>query len=116
MLQSVHADYQAGTDAPQYSIYAYDKYCADKFGHNQWQCMGHMACSEQAVKQASALFESHKFAKIEIKKKFFDVKKNCNLVSTFQVLEHKKPYQEIFLCSSVILVVGALGLLILEMM
>jgi len=111
MLRSVHRNFSA--DAFD-SIYAYNKYRDDAFGHNEWQCLGQMDSAEQALQRAKQLFQSEKFAKIEIKKKFFDMKKNRHLVSTFQVLERKKIQQKIFLSCFGVLILAIFGFLILE--
>jgi hypothetical protein len=116
MFRSEHRDFSVDASATQYSIYAYSDYRPDRFGHNQWRCLGQMDCAEKAVQQAKRLFQSQKFAKIEIKKKFFDIKKNCHLVSTFQVLERKKIQQKTLLYCLGVIVLAALGLFAIEIL
>lgn len=71
----------------EYSIYAYDKYCENTIGYNKWQCVGNLQDANQALQRAAQLFQTNKFQKIEVKKKFFDPKKKRQLVSTFRVFD-----------------------------
>lgn len=100
----------------EYTIYAYNKYCENTIGHNQWQCLSSSDNATKAIEDARILFDSSKFQKIEIKKKFFDKKKDRYAVSTFKVFDNKPKTKMLIIATAILLTALALGLFFLEVL
>ncbi len=71
----------------EYSIYTYDMPSPGQKGESKWQKHSTVDDMIKAMVQAQGLYDSEKFQKIEVKKKFFDQKKNRVVVMTLKVFE-----------------------------
>ena len=103
-MQSVDLNYtKLGNIPPEYTIYAYNKYCEHKIGHNKWQCLssGKDAC--KVLQEAEIFFNSSKFQKVEVKKKFFDKKNDRYAISTFKVFSNKSKKPSILIMAGILI-------------
>ena len=71
----------------EYSIYTFDMPKPKQKGQTKWQKHATLDDMIKAMAQAQSLYESEKFQKIEVKKKFFDQKKNRTVDMTLKVFE-----------------------------
>lgn len=71
----------------EYSIYTFDMPKAGQKGESKWQKHTTLDDMIKAMVEAQALYESEKYQKIEVKKKFFDQKKNRVVDMTLKVFE-----------------------------
>lgn len=117
-MQVIDLNYtKLGKVPAEYTIYAYNKYCEHKIGHNKWQCVSSGKDASKALEEAEVLFNSSKFQKIEIKKKFFDKKMDRYAVSTFKVLSSKPKKPSIFITMGILIFTVLFGgLFILELL
>lgn len=78
----------------EYSIYTYDMPSPGQKGQGKWQKHTTLDDMIKAMVQAQTLHDSEKYQKIEVKKKFFDQKKNRVVDMTLKVFERdvKKDY------------------------
>jgi len=73
----------------EYTIYTFDLPKGKQKGQSQWKKQATIEDMDKALAEAQKLYESEKYQKIEVKKKFFDVKKNRNVDMTLKVYELK---------------------------
>lgn len=71
----------------EYAIYTFDKNDAKAKGDSKWQKHATLSDMVKAMSEAQSLLESKKFERIEVKKKFFDQKKNRTVDMTLKVFE-----------------------------
>lgn len=71
----------------EYSIYTYDMPRPGQKGESKWQKHVTLDDMIKAMVEAQNLYDSEKFQKIEVKKKFFDQKKNRVVDMTLKVYE-----------------------------
>lgn len=90
---------QAPAAQIEYTIYTFDMPQPKQKGENSWKKHSSVDDMVRAISEAESLHETRKFQKIEVKKKFFDQKKNRVVDMTLKVYESapKKDYTTIFL-------------------
>lgn len=71
----------------EYSIYTFDMPKGKQKGQSKWQKHATLDDMIKAMAEAQNLYESEKYQKIEVKKKFFDQKKNRIVDMTLKVYE-----------------------------
>lgn len=71
----------------EYIIYTFDMPAPRQKADTSWKRHGATADMSDAMAQAETLHHSRKFQKIEVKKKFFDEKKNRIVDHTFKVFQ-----------------------------
>jgi len=94
----------------EYTIYTFDMPSPKQKGDNSWKKHATLEDMSKAMQEAENLHQTQKFQKIEVKKKFFDQKKNRIVDMTLKVFESqpKKDYTiAIALVLALILGVGA---------
>lgn len=99
---------------PEYSVYAYDKYCDNAIGYNKWKCILSDTNANFVYQTAENLFETQQFQKIEIKKKTFHEKKKRYLVSTSHIFKKRANAGKIIFVISFIVALSCFALLMLE--
>lgn len=84
----------AATAQIEYAIYTFDKTDQKAKGDSKWQKYATLDDMVKAMAEAQSLLESRKYERIEVKKKFFDQKKNRTVDMTLKVFESvpKKDY------------------------
>lgn len=108
---------KTGRIPPEYTVYAYDKYRPDMIGYNKWQYLLSSKNPSEVLEKAEKLFESDKFQKIEIKKKFFDKKMGRYVVSTFRVFDRKSNKTKFYITVAIFIIAALLsGLFVLEVL
>ncbi|PZO87319.1 MAG: hypothetical protein DI626_04280 [Micavibrio aeruginosavorus] len=80
---------QAPAAQIEYTIYTFDMPSPKQKGENSWQKHSTLDDMAKAMSEAETLHQSQKFHKIEVKKKFFDQKKNRTVDMTLKVFENK---------------------------
>ncbi|PZQ44424.1 MAG: hypothetical protein DI551_10165 [Micavibrio aeruginosavorus] len=95
---------QAPTAQIEYTIYTFDMPAPKQKGSNSWKKHATLDDMMRAINEAETLHQSQKFQKIEVKKKFFDQKKNRTVDMTLKTFESspKKDY------STILFVIGGL--------
>lgn len=88
----------------EYTIYTYDMPSPGQKGDSKWQKHSTIDDMIKAMVEAQKLYDTEKFQKIEVKKKFFDQKKNRVVDMTLKVYERERKKDH----STVIAVVFAL--------
>ncbi len=85
---------QAQAAQIEYTIYTFDMPVPKQKGDNSWKKHATLDDMGKAMSEAESLLESKKFQKIEVKKKFFDQKKNRVVDMTLKIFETspKKDY------------------------
>ncbi len=85
---------QAQAAQIEYTIYTFDMPSPKQKGDNSWKKHSTLEDMMKAMAEAQSLHETQKFQKIEVKKKFFDQKKNRTVDMTLKVFETtpKKDY------------------------
>lgn len=99
---------QAQTAQIEYTIYTFDMPKAKQKGDNSWKkhsCVDDMV---RAMNEAETLHQTQKYQKIEVKKKFFDQKKNRTVDMTLKTFESKpkKDYNMLLLILLAVLGTG----------
>ncbi len=81
------------TQAPaaqiEYTIYTFDMPTPKQKGDNSWKKHSSLLDMARAIREAESLYQSRKYQKIEVKKKFFDRKKNRTVDMTLKIFESK---------------------------
>ncbi len=90
---------QAQTAGIEYTIYTFDMPKPKQKGDNSWKKHSTLDDMSKAMNEAENLLGTQKFQKIEVKKKFFDQKKNRTVDMTLKTFESKpkKDFSIIFL-------------------
>lgn len=88
---------QTASAGIEYSIYTFDMPSGKQKGESKWQKHSTLDDMIKAMVEAQNLYDSEKYQKIEVKKKFFDQKKNRTVDMTLKVYERtqKKDYSTI---------------------
>tara|TARA_B100000508_G_C11353314_1_gene225093 strand:+ start:27 stop:362 length:336 start_codon:yes stop_codon:yes gene_type:complete len=94
---------------PEYTVYAYNA-----SGNNRWKRLMSGADIGSVMKQAEQLFQSKKYNKIEIQKKYFDKKKGCITAAPFRVFETKSKDNYMIMASILLLALTSIGLFYLQ--
>ncbi len=103
---------QAPAAGIEYTIYTFDMPKAGQKGESKWQKHTTLDDMIKAMVEAQNLYDSEKYLKIEVKKKFFDQKKNRVVDMTLKVFERdaKKDYSTIIaIIFAVVCGVGAVA-------
>lgn len=82
------AQAQKADSGIEYIIYTFDKKSSGD-QQNNWQKHSTLSDMGKAMKEAESLYESNKFKRIEVKKKFRDDKKGRTIDMTLKVFETK---------------------------
>ena len=100
---------QAQAAQIEYTIYTFDMPSPNQKGDNSWKKHSTLEDMMKAMNEAQSLHETQKFQKIEVKKKFFDQKKNRVVDMTLKVFETtpKKDYTLIIAAIAAVLLGGA---------
>jgi len=99
---------QAQAAQIEYTIYTFDMANAKQKGDNSWKKHSSLDDMTKAMSEAENLHQSRKYQKIEVKKKFFDQKKNRTVDMTLKIFEStpKKDYTTLFLILLAVLGTG----------
>jgi hypothetical protein len=100
---------QAQAAQIEYTIYTFDMPMAKQKGDNSWKKHATLDDMGKAMNEAESLHQSQKYQKIEVKKKFFDQKKNRVVDMTLKIYEStpKKDYTTVLLV--LLAVAGSVG-------
>lgn len=103
--------YMAQTQAAQieYTIYTFDMPVPKQKSSNSWKKHATLADMGQAMTEAQSLLETRKYQKIEVKKKFFDQKKNRVVDMTLKTYETTPKKDFTTVIAVVMALLGALG-------
>lgn len=71
----------------EYTIYTFDMPAPKQKSDNSWKKHSSLTDMGKAMEEAEQLLATQKFQKIEVKKKFFDAKKNRVVDMTLKVFE-----------------------------
>lgn len=80
---------QAPAAQIEYTIYTFDMPTPKQKGENSWQKHATLDDMAKAMGDAEELHLTQKYHKVEVKKKFFDQKKNRTVDMTLKVFENK---------------------------
>lgn len=99
---------QAQSAQIEYTIYTFDMPSPKQKGQNSWKKHSSGDDMTKAMSEAETLHQTRKFQKIEVKKKFFDQKKNRTVDMTLKTFESapKKNYTTVFLILLAVLGTG----------
>ena len=99
---------QAPAAQIEYTIYTFDMPTPKQKGDNSWKKHSSLDDMTKAMSEAENLHQSRKYQKIEVKKKFFDQKKNRTVDMTLKIFEStpKKDYTTLFLILLAVLGTG----------
>lgn len=99
---------QAPAAQIEYTIYTFDMPVPKQKGENSWKKHSSLDDMSKAISEAESLHQTRKYQKIEVKKKFFDQKKNRTVDMTLKTFESKpkKDYTTVFLVLLAILGTG----------
>ncbi|HEU4839339.1 MAG TPA: hypothetical protein VFS88_08015 [Micavibrio sp.] len=100
---------QAQSAGIEYTIYTFDMPTPKQKGENSWKKHATLEDMTKAMSEAESLLQTQKFQKIEVKKKFFDQKKNRIVDMTLKVFETTPKKDYTILIVSILAVLGALG-------
>ena len=76
---------QTQPQGTEYTIYTFEQPLKQQKGDIVWKKHGTSEDVQSALSEAQSLYDSRKFHKIEVKKKFFDPRKNRSVDQTFKV-------------------------------
>jgi len=93
----------------EYTIYTYDMPTPKQKGDNSWKKHSTGQDMGKAMEEAEQLSETKKFQKVEVKKKFFDQKKNRTVDMTLKVFETERRKDYSILIITVLTVVAGLA-------
>ena len=100
---------QAQSAGIEYTIYTFDMPVPKQKGENSWKKHATLEDMSKAMSEAENLHQTQKFKKIEVKKKFFDQKKNRTVDMTLKIFESSPKRDYTILIVSVLGILGALG-------
>src|SRR5690606_8168182 len=99
---------QAQSAGIEYTIYTFDMPVPKQKGENSWKKYATLEDMTKAMSEAESLLQTQKFQKIEVKKKFFDQKKNRTVDMTLKVFESSPKKDYTILIVAILAVLGAL--------
>lgn len=89
---------QTQPQGTEYTIYTFERPLKKQKGDIVWKKHGTSGDVQYALSEAQSLFESRKFHKIEVKKKFFDPRQNRSVEHTHRVFgKRSKSYWRLLL-------------------
>ena len=100
---------QAQAAGIEYTIYTFDMPAPKQKGDNSWKKHATLEDMSKAMQQAEALYVSRKFQKIEVKKKFFDQKKNRTVDMTLKIFESSPKKDYTIIVAVVMAILAGLG-------
>ena len=100
---------QAPAAQIEYTIYTFDMPTPKQKGDNSWKKHATLEDMGKAMNEAENLHQTQKFQKIEVKKKFFDQKKNRVVDMTLKVFESSPKKDRTFLFAVIAAILGGLG-------
>ena len=80
---------QAQSAGIEYTIYTFDMPLPKQKSDNSWKKHATLEDMGKAMSEAENLHQTQKFQKVEVKKKFFDQKKNRTVDMTLKTFESK---------------------------
>jgi hypothetical protein len=93
----------------EYTIYTFDMPRPNQKGDNSWQKHAVLEDMSKAMNEAETLHATKKYQKVEVKKKFFDQKKNRVVDMTLKTYEVKPKKDFTILIAIIMAVLGAVG-------
>lgn len=93
----------------EYTVYTYDMPSPKQKGDSSWKKHATLDDMVKAMAEAENLYGTQKFQKIEVKKKFFDQKKNRVVDMTLKTYELKPKKDYTFVLVAVLAVLGGIG-------
>ncbi len=100
---------QAQAAGIEYTIYTFEMPASKQKGENSWKKHSTMEDMSKAMQQAEALHISRKFQKIEVKKKFFDQKKNRTVDMTLKIFESAPKKDRTIIIAVAMAILAGLG-------
>ena len=100
---------QAQSAGIEYTVYTFDMPTPKQKGENSWKKHATLDDMTKAMSEAETLLQTQKFQKIEVKKKFFDEKKNRTVDMTLKVFETSPKKDYTILIVSILAILGAVG-------
>ncbi len=100
---------QADAAQIEYTIYTYDMPVPSQKGDTSWKKHATLDDMTKAMTEAESLLESKKFQKIEVKKKFFDQKKNRTVDMTLKIFETTPAKDRMILLTTLAAIFGGLA-------
>lgn len=100
---------QAQTAQIEYTIYTFDMPVPKQKGDNSWKKHATLEDMAKAMTEAETLHQTQKFQKIEVKKKFFDQKKNRVVDMTLKIFETTPKKDYTFAIAIFMALLGGLG-------
>lgn len=97
---------QAQAAQIEYTIYTFDMPTPKQKGENSWKKHSTIDDMGKAMVEAETLHQTRKYQKIEVKKKFFDQKKNRTVDMTLKVFESKPVKDYTILIAVLIALIG----------
>lgn len=100
---------QAQAAQIEYTIYTFDMPKPNQKGDNSWKKHATLDDMSKAMTEAEGLHSSGQFHKIEVKKKFFDQKKNRAVDMTLKTFETNPKKDRTILIAAVLAILGGGG-------
>lgn len=100
---------QAQSAGIEYTIYTFDMPVPKQKGENSWKKHSTSEDMMKAMTEAESLHGTQKFQKIEVKKKFFDKKKNRVVDMTLKTYESKPKKDFTILIAVTLALIGGIG-------
>lgn len=97
---------QAQAAQIEYTIYTFDMPKTKK-ADSSWKKHSTLDDMGRAINEAESLHQSQKYQKIEVKKKFFDQKKNRVVDMTLKIYESKPRKDNTVLFAALVAIVGS---------
>lgn len=98
---------QAPAAQIEYTIYTFDMPAPKQKGDNTWKKHSTLDDMGKAMIEAETLHQTQKFQKIEVKKKFFDQKKNRVVDMTLKVFESQPRKDRTMMFAAIAAVLGS---------
>ncbi|MFA5592861.1 MAG: hypothetical protein WC989_06080 [Micavibrio sp.] len=105
---------QAQSAGIEYTIYTFEMPERSQKGENSWKKHATHEDMVLAMKEAEGLYQTQKYEKIEVKKKFFDQKKNRTVDMTLKVYETAPKKDYTLLIGTLLALLGGVGAFILS--
>lgn len=97
---------QAQAAQIEYTIYTFDMPKAKQKADSSWKKHSTLDDMGRAMNEAESLHQTQKYQKIEVKKKFFDQKKNRVIDMTLKVYESKPRKDNTMMIAAMVAVIG----------
>lgn len=100
---------QAQSAGIEYTIYTFDMSAPKQKGDSSWKKHATLEDMGKAMSEAENLHQTQKFQKVEVKKKFFDQKKNRTVDMTLKIFEANPKKDYSVLIAVILAVLGGAG-------